>query len=64
MMLVFGHPEVEFRYRHTRNGWRFSYSAWRASAGRAAAPAEIVAAPGFAQDRFEKDRRQLISPVR
>lgn len=42
MMLIFGHPEVEFRYRHTRNGLRFSYLR-RAFPGRTAASAEIAA---------------------
>ncbi len=42
MMLFFGHPEVEFRYRHSRNGLRFSYFR-SALAGRAAASAEIAA---------------------
>ena len=41
MMLFFGHPEVEFRYRHTRNGLRFSYLR-PALPGRAAASAEIA----------------------
>ena len=42
MMLVFGHPEVEFRYRHTRNGLVFSYLR-RALPVRGAASAEIAA---------------------
>lgn len=42
MMLIFGHPEVEFRYRHTRNGLRFSYLR-RAFPGRATASTEIAA---------------------
>ena len=42
MMLFFGHTEVEFRYRHTRNGLRFSYLR-RAFPGRATASADIVA---------------------
>lgn len=42
MMLIFGHPDVEFRYQHTRNGLRFSYLC-RAFPGRAAASAEIAA---------------------
>jgi anti-sigma regulatory factor (Ser/Thr protein kinase) len=42
MMLFFGHPEVEFRYQHTRNGLRFSYLR-RALPGRAAASADIAA---------------------
>lgn len=42
-MLFFGHPEVSFRYRHTRNGLFFSY--FRSSRGRwqAVAPADIAA---------------------
>ena len=42
MMLVFGHPEVEFCYRHTRNGLRFIYLR-RAFPGRATAFTEIAA---------------------
>ncbi|OGD23406.1 MAG: hypothetical protein A2Y70_04780 [Candidatus Aminicenantes bacterium RBG_13_64_14] len=42
MTLFFGHPEVEFRYRQTHNGLRFSYFR-SAIAGRAAASAEIAA---------------------
>ena len=42
MMLFFGHAEVEFRYRHTRNGLRFSYLR-RAFPGRATAFTEIAA---------------------
>jgi hypothetical protein len=42
MMLFFGHAEVEFHYRHTRNGLRFSYLR-RAFPGRATASAEIAA---------------------
>ena len=42
MMLFFGHPEVEFRYRHTRNGLVFSYLR-RALPVRGAASAEIAA---------------------
>jgi len=41
MMLFFGHAEVEFRYRHTRNGLIFIYLR-RALPGRAAASAEIA----------------------
>ena len=41
MMLFFGHPEVDFRYRHTRNGMFFSYFR-RGRGGRAVAPAEIA----------------------
>jgi anti-sigma regulatory factor (Ser/Thr protein kinase) len=40
MMLFFGHPEVEFRYRHTRNGLLFCYLR-RSCGGGAVAPAEI-----------------------
>jgi hypothetical protein len=42
MMLFFGHPEVEFRYRHTRNGLFFSYLR-RALPSRATASADIAA---------------------
>jgi hypothetical protein len=42
MLLFFGHAEVEFHYRHTRNGLRFSYLR-RAFPGRATASAEIAA---------------------
>jgi len=43
MMLVFGHPAIDFRYRHTRNGRRFSFRR-RGLPGRVAVPAEIIAA--------------------
>jgi hypothetical protein len=39
-MLFFGHPEVEFRYRHTHNGLFFCYLR-RSGGGGAVAPAEI-----------------------
>jgi anti-sigma regulatory factor (Ser/Thr protein kinase) len=42
MALVFGHPEVDFRYRHTRNGLYFRY--FRSGRGRGAiVPSEIAA---------------------
>jgi hypothetical protein len=41
MVLVFGHPEVDFRYRHTRNGNVFR--CLRSGAGGGAiSPAEVV----------------------
>jgi hypothetical protein len=42
MMLVFGHPEVEFCYRHTRNGLLFSYLRRGTDSG-AIVPSEIAA---------------------
>jgi len=42
MTLFFGHADVEFRYRQTRNGLRFSYFR-SALTGRAAASTEIAA---------------------
>ncbi|MDP2958408.1 MAG: hypothetical protein Q8N53_18420, partial [Longimicrobiales bacterium] len=42
LMLVFGHPEIDFRYWHTRNGLRFSYFR-RALPDRAAASADVAA---------------------
>ena len=42
MTLFFGHPEIDFAYRHTRNGSRFSYLR-RGRAGAGAVPAEIAA---------------------
>ncbi len=48
MTLVFGHPEVGFVYRHTRNGRRFDFRRGghpgRSGAGRAPGSAEIFAA--------------------
>ncbi len=41
MTLVFGHPDVDIRYRHTRNGSVFS-CLWRGSRGGAVSPMEIV----------------------
>lgn len=41
MTLVFGHPDVDFRYRHTRNGILFSCLR-RGVRGGAVSPAEIV----------------------
>jgi hypothetical protein len=52
MMLVFGHPEIDFRYRHRRNGRAFSF----ASLGffdRAGG------APAWAPERIEKVRKAL-----
>jgi anti-sigma regulatory factor (Ser/Thr protein kinase) len=47
MMLFFGHPEVDFIYRHTRNGRRFDFRRsglpGESGVGRAPAPAEILA---------------------
>lgn len=42
MALVFGHPEVDFRYRHTHNGSVFSLLR-RSRGGGAVSPAEIAA---------------------
>jgi hypothetical protein len=42
-MLFFGHPEVSFRYRHTRNGFFFSYLRRSRGGGQAADPADIAA---------------------
>jgi hypothetical protein len=42
MLLFFGHPEIEFRYRHTRNGLHFSYFRRGSGIPRALAPAEIA----------------------
>lgn len=48
LALVFGHPEVGFGYRHTRNGRRFEFRRRgrpdRKGAGRAPSFAEILAA--------------------
>ncbi len=44
MALFFGHPEVDFRYTHTRNGIRFSYlRRGRRGPATAVAPAELAA---------------------
>ncbi len=47
MALVFGHPEVGFFYRHTRNGRRFDFHRGglqgESGAGRAPSSAEILA---------------------
>lgn len=42
MTLFFGHPEIDFGYRHTRNGLRFSMSR-RGRGGGAVHYAEIIA---------------------
>jgi len=42
MTLVFAHPEIDFSYRHTRNGLRFSFLRHGRSGG-SADPAEIAA---------------------
>jgi len=46
-LLVFGHPEIDVRYRHTKNGLRFDFRGrdhlGPAGAGRAAAAADIIA---------------------
>ncbi|MGZ5515874.1 MAG: ATP-binding protein [Candidatus Aminicenantales bacterium] len=42
MTLVFAHPEIEFGYRHTRNGLIFSFLR-HGRRGGAAVPVEIVA---------------------
>jgi anti-sigma regulatory factor (Ser/Thr protein kinase) len=39
MMLVFGHPEIDFRYRHRRNGRDFNFQSLRFLAGTGAGPA-------------------------
>jgi hypothetical protein len=45
MMLVYGHPGIDFRYRHRRNGRQFTFSSrrflGRAGEGTAAAPETI-----------------------
>ena len=42
MALFFGHPEVDFRYRHTRNG--FSFSCLRHARGGGAVASEDIGA--------------------
>ena len=42
MTLCFGHPEVDFLYRHTRDGRRFGFNRI-AGHGRTAAAADIIA---------------------
>ena len=42
MTLFFGHPEIDFRYRHSRNGSVFSYLR-RGTGGGAVVPSEIAA---------------------
>jgi anti-sigma regulatory factor (Ser/Thr protein kinase) len=42
MTLFFGHPEIAFRYRHSRNGTIFSYFR-RGTSGGAVVPADIAA---------------------
>jgi hypothetical protein len=42
MTLVFAHPEIDLGYRHTRNGFRFSFLR-HGREGGAANPAEIAA---------------------
>lgn len=44
MTLFFGHPEVAFRYRHTRNGLVFIFK--RRASGGAVRPAEIAGVRG------------------
>jgi len=41
MTLIFGHPAIDFGYRHTRNG--ITFSILRHSRGQVVRPAEIVA---------------------
>jgi hypothetical protein len=41
MVLFFGHPEIDFHYRHTRNGLRFSVLRRGGSTGTVS-PAEIA----------------------
>jgi hypothetical protein len=41
MTLLFGHPETDFRYRHTRNGNVFSYFR-KGAGGGAVSPADIA----------------------
>jgi len=42
LLLFFGHPEVDFRYRHTRNGLCFRYLRRGHGGSQALAPAEIA----------------------
>jgi hypothetical protein len=54
LTLVFGHPDVGFRYRHARNGSVFSY--YRPGAGGGAvAPADIAAL----RDAFEAGLKRI-----
>jgi anti-sigma regulatory factor (Ser/Thr protein kinase) len=58
MALVFGHPEVGFIYRHTRNGRRFDFRRRglpaESGAGRAPAPAEILAVKNSLKSGLKK----------
>jgi hypothetical protein len=42
LLLFFGHPEVDFRYRHTRNSLCFRYLRHRHASSQAARPSEIA----------------------
>ncbi len=43
MVLYFGHPGIDFHYRHTRNGLRFSLLRRSGGGGAMAIPADIAA---------------------
>lgn len=42
-VLVLGHPEIAFRYRHSRGGRSFRFSSRRTPAGRAPAAPDLIA---------------------
>jgi anti-sigma regulatory factor (Ser/Thr protein kinase) len=52
MMLVFGHPEIDFRYRHRRNGRDFGFASLRFFG-------EAGTGPAWAPGRIEKVRQAL-----
>jgi len=55
MMLVFGHPEIDFRYRHRRNGRTFSF---------ASLPFFAPPGPAWSPERIGKVRRALRAGLR
>jgi anti-sigma regulatory factor (Ser/Thr protein kinase) len=57
MMLVFGHPEVDFRYRHRRNGREFHFASLRFFQGTGVAAA-------WSPGRIERVRRALRAGLR
>ena len=58
-VLVFGHPEIAFRYRHSRGGQAFRFSSRRALAGRPGLTPTLPDLISSVRDELERGLRRI-----